>query len=141
MVIYLLVTGKKVIDKSKLTKEELEYDKKYPLWKALSPWALLIILILILNVPKDMFNYLYKTMALPITGLSANASEKINTRALWQAYTWIFVSIILSMAVIRPKVSEIKDTVKVWWKRAPRPVFSAAIFFAIGEVMNMSGFT
>jgi lactate permease len=140
MVIYLLVTGKKVIDKSKLTKEELEYEKKYPLWKALSPWALLIILILILNVPKDMFNYLYKTMALPITGLSANASEKINTRALWQAYTWIFVSIILSMAVIRPKVSEIKDTVKVWWKRAPRPVFSAAIFFAIGEVMNMSGF-
>jgi len=31
MVIYLLVTGKKVIDKSNLTSEELEYEKKYPL--------------------------------------------------------------------------------------------------------------
>ncbi len=141
MVIYLIVTGKKVIDRSRLTKEEIEYEKKYPLWKALSPWAILIVLILILNVPKDCFNFLYKTMALPITGLSANKAEKINTRALWQAYTWIFVSVILSMAIIKPKASELKDTVKTWWKRAPRPVFSAAIFFAIGEVMNMSGFS
>lgn len=29
----------------------------------------------------------------------------------------------------------------MWWKRAPRPVFSAAIFFAIGEIMNMSGYS
>jgi lactate permease len=141
MVIYLIVTGNKVIDKSKLTKEELEYEKSYPLWKALSPWALLIVIILALNVPKDMFNYLYKDMALPITGLSANNAEKINTRVLWNAYTWILVSVILSMAFIRPKASQVKETLKVWWKRAPRPVFSAAIFFAIGEVMNMSGFS
>lgn len=141
MVLYLVVTGRKVIDRSRLTKEEIEYEKKFPLWKALSPWVILIVVIIVLNVPKDSFNFLYKTMALPIKGLSANKSELIKTRALWQAYTWIFVSVILSMAIIRPKVSELKDTVKVWWKRAPRPVFSAAIFFAIGEVMNMSGFS
>lgn len=49
MVIYLLVTGKKVIDRSKLSKEELEYEKKFPLWKALMPWLLLIGLILVLT--------------------------------------------------------------------------------------------
>lgn len=139
MVIYLLVAGKKVIDKSRLTKEELEYEKEYPLFKALSPWIILIVLILVLNVPKDIFNYLYRTVTLPIKGLSADGSP-LATRALWNAYTWIFVSIFVSMIFIRPKASQLKETLKVWWKRAPRPVFSAAIFFAIGEVMNMSGF-
>jgi lactate permease len=38
-------------------------------------------------------------------------------------------------------MSQLKDTLRVWLKRAPRPVFSAAIFFAIGEVMNMSGYS
>jgi lactate permease len=139
MVMYLLVTGKKVIDKSRLTLEELEYEKKYPLWKALMPWIILIAAILALNLPKPVFNYLYRTLLLPVNNLSADG-KPIPTRAMWNAYTWIFISIILSVPFLRPKVSELRDTMKVWWKRAPRPVFSAAIFFAIGEVMNMSGF-
>lgn len=138
MAIYLLVTGKKIIDKSKLTKEELEYEKKYPLWKALTPWVILVVVILVLNIPKPIYDYLYSTLKLPVTGLTADG-KPIATRFIWNAYTWIFVSIILSMAFIRPSVSQLKDTVKTWWKRAPRPVFSAAIFFAIGEVMNLSG--
>jgi lactate permease len=139
MVLYLIATGKKVIDKSKLTTEELEYEKKYPLWKALTPWALLIVLILVLNVPTSIFNTLYRTFTLPIMGLTADG-KPILTRALWNAYTWIFVSIFLSMIVIRPTASQVKDTFKVWLKRAPRPVFAAAIFFVIGEIMNLSGF-
>lgn len=139
MIVYLKVTGKKIIDKSILTEEEREYEKKYPLWKALSPWAILIGVILILNVPKSIFDYLYRTALFPIKGLTADGSP-IATRLLWNAYTWIFVSVILSMIILRPTAIQLKDTVKVWWKRAPKPVFSAAIFFAIGEVMNMSGF-
>lgn len=139
MVLYLVVTGKKVIDRSKLSKEELEYEKKYPLWKALMPWIILIVVILALNVPKEMFNYLYRTLKLPIVGLAADG-KNIDTRALWNAYTWIFVSIILSIPFLKPSAAQIKETVRAWWKRAPRPVFSAAIFFAIGEVMNMSGY-
>lgn len=140
MIIYLKVTGKKFIDKSLLTKEELEYEKKYPLWKALSPWIILIVLILALNLPQDMFNYLYRTMKMPVSGLAADG-RNIDTRALWNAYTWIFVSIILSFFIIRPGITQIKESVSTWWKRAPRPVFSAAIFFAVGEVMNMSGYS
>lgn len=139
MVIYLLATGKKVIDRSKLTKEELEYEKKYPLWKALMPWILLIVAILALNLPKDIFNFLYTQLKLPIKGISADG-KGIDTRALWNAYTWIFISTILSIPFLRPTKSQLQDTLKLWVKRAPRPVFSAAIFFAIGEIMNMSGY-
>jgi len=58
MAVYLTVAGKKVIDKSRLTPEELAYEKSYPLWKAFMPWVLLIVLILALNLPKDVFNSL-----------------------------------------------------------------------------------
>ena len=141
MVIYLKATGKKVIDRSKLTNEELDYEKKYPLWKAFTPWIILIVVIIALNMPKNVFDFLYKDMAMPIKGLTADFKDVIKTRVLWNAYTWIFVSILLSMFFIRPKASQIKETLLVWKKRAPRPVFSAAIFFAIGEIMNMSGFS
>lgn len=139
MVIYLKATGKKVIDKSRLTPEELEYEKKYSLWKAVTPWGLLIILILALNIPTEMFNYLYRQVTLPIAGLSADG-KPIMTRALWNAYTWILVSTILSIVFIKPTASQLKETFRVWWKRAPRPVFAVAIFFSIGEIMNMSGY-
>ena len=139
MALYLRLTGKKVIDKSNLTPEELAYEKTYPLWKAFMPWILLIVCILVLNVPKPAFDFLYRKAQLPINGLNADGTP-IATRALWNAYTWIFVSTILSMIFLRPTTAQLKATVATWWKRAPRPVFSAAIFFAIGEVMNMSGY-
>lgn len=140
MVIYLKVTGKKLIDRSQLTPEELAFEKTYPLWRALSPWVILVLLILALNVPKDVFNYLYRELKMPINGLTANGAP-LETRALWQAYTWILASIVLSIPFLRPSGAQIKDSLNVWIKRAPRPVFSAAIFFAIGEIMNMSGYS
>ena len=140
MIVYLKITGRKLIDKSQLSKEELAYEASYPLWRALSPWLILVLLILALNVPQDVFNYLYRELRLPINGLTANGAP-LETRALWQAYTWIFASIVLSLPFIRPSRAQFNDSIAVWIKRAPRPVFSAAIFFAIGEIMNMSGFS
>jgi lactate permease len=104
------------------------------------PWMLLVALILALNVPKDIFNYLYRTLKLPVNGLCADG-KPLDTRALWQAYTWIFASIVLAIPFMRPTAAQIRDSLAVWLKRAPRPVFAAAIFFAIGEVMNMSGYS
>lgn len=139
MAAYLKLTGNKIIDRSRLTSADIECEKSYPLWKALMPWILLIVIILVLNIPKPAFNYLYRTLLLPVNNLSPDG-KPIATRALWNAYTWIFVSTVLSIPILKPSASQLKDTARVWLKRAPRPVFSAAIFFSIGEVMNMSGF-
>lgn len=139
MIFYLYATGRKVIDKSKLSAEELAYEKSYPLWKALMPWVLLIVSIMVLNVPKSVFDFLYREALFSVQGIAADGSP-IPTRALWNAYTWIFLSTVLSMLFIKPTPAQFKETLRVWGKRAPRPVFSAAIFFAIGELMNMSGF-
>jgi lactate permease len=139
MALYLRLTGKKIIDRSRLTAEEVRYEKDFPLWKALLPWALLIVIVLILNIPKDSFNYLYRILKLPVNGLTADG-KPLDTRALWQAYTWILVSTLLAIPFLKPTATQLRETLKIWWKRAPRPVFAAAIFFAIGEVMNMSGY-
>lgn len=140
MAIYLKLTGKKVINKSILTDEERAYEKKYPLWKALSPWVILIGIILALNLPKPLYDLLYKHLTFPINGITVDG-KPIATRFLWNAYTWIAVAVVLSMLIIRPKKSELRESFKTWMKRAPRPVFSAAIFFAIGDIMNYSGWS
>ena len=143
MAVYLKLTKRPVIDKSMLTAEEIAYARQHPLWKALTPWFILIVLILALNLPKPVFNYLYRTLTLPIQGIAANDAliKGIPTRALWNAYTWILASILLAIPLIRPSKTEWREIFKAWSKRAPRPVFSAAIFFAIGEIMNMAGFS
>lgn len=140
MLAYLKVTGKKIIDKSILTEEERAYEKQFPLLKALSPWILLIVIILVLNVPQPIFDQLYRVWLFAIPGVTADG-KPIATRFLWNAYTWIFVSTVLSCLILWPTGKQLKETGKAWIKRAPRPVLAAAIFFSIGEVMNMSGYS
>jgi lactate permease len=139
MVLYLKLTGRRVIDRSRLTKEDLAIEASMPLWKAVSPWVILIVLILAMNLPKSLFDFFYYQFTLPISGLAANGMP-IPTRAIWNAYTWIFVSVIISIPILNTTKAQLASTFRLWGKRAPRPVFAAAIFFSIGEVMNMSGF-
>jgi lactate permease len=139
MAVFLKLGGGKLIDKSRLTDEERAYERQYPLWKALVPWALLIVMVLALNIPKSVFHVLYRQWKFPVVGLSANGMP-LDTRFVWNAYTWILVSVILAIPIMRPSRRQIADSLRVWWRRAPRPVFSAAIFFAIGEIMNMAGY-
>ncbi|MEI6603326.1 MAG: L-lactate permease [Clostridia bacterium] len=145
MALYLKITGKKIFERQHLTPDDIACEKTMPLWKSLMPWGLLIAIVLILNLPQDIFKILYRDLLFPIKGLAVGpettpVANDINTRWLWNAYTWIFVSTILAIPFIVTKKSQITDAVKVWLKRAPRPVFAAAIFFAIGEIMGTSGF-
>ncbi len=139
MGLYLIVTGRPVIDQRHLIPEERALARSFPLWRALMPWTLLVVLILLLNMPQDSFNWLYRTMKMPVTGITADG-KPLDTRLLWQAYTWILVSTLLALPFLRPTAGQLREALGVWLKRAPRPVFAAAIFFAIGEIMNMSGY-
>lgn len=145
MALYLKLTGKKIFVRKNLSREDLTCEKSMPLWKALMPWGLLIILVLVLNLPQEIFKVLYRDWLFPIKDLAVGpalpvGATDINTRWVWNAYTWIFVSTILSIPFLVTKKSQISETLKIWLKRAPRPVFAAAIFFAVGEIMGTAGF-
>ncbi len=139
LALFLKITGHKFIDKSILTESEKACEKSMPLWKAFMPWILLIVIVLFLNLNKDIFNTLYYKWLFPIKGIAADGSG-IATRFVWNAYTWVLVSTIIAIPFLKPTKQQLKDTMKVWGKRAPRPVLAAAIYFAIGEVMNMAGY-
>jgi lactate permease len=140
MALYLKAMGGRVIDRERLTAEEAEAARALPLWRAASPWLILVAVVLALNLPQPVFHYLYRTLKLPIEGLTADG-RPLDTRALWQAYTWILASTLLAVPFLRPTGAQLRDTLRAWGRRAPRPVFAAAVFFAIGEVMNMAGYS
>jgi lactate permease len=107
------------------------------LMRALSPWLFLIVLCLLANEPWiGIKKFLFERIAMP-WDIIPRQPEKL--RIFWQAYWWILVSSLLALPFLKATRQRVSETLSVWWKRAPRPVFSAAIFFAIAYVINHSG--
>jgi lactate permease len=105
--------------------------------RALSPWIILVILSLVSNEPWfGIKRFLFDRVSMP-WNIIPGQPEKL--RIFWQAYWWILVSTVLALPFLRATGGQVKDTLKTWWKRAPRPVFSAAVFFAIAYIINHSG--
>ncbi len=133
---YLKLMGKPIIDRSSLAESDLRVEREMSLPRALSPWIILVVASFALNFYPPWFDALYNTFAMPV---SIIPGQTLKTRMLWNAYTWVLVSTVLSALVIRPSGDAVRDTLLKWKRRAPRPAFAAAIFFAIAFVMNNSG--
>src|SRR4030042_7113227 len=104
-------------------------ESRMPLLAAISPWLILTGCFLLVNAPfLPFFDQTFNRLSMPLEIIPA-APEKI--RLFWQAYFWIAISTFLSIPLLKTSPGIIKISVKKWLKRAPRPVFSAAIFFAI----------
>jgi lactate permease len=136
MLLYLIVLRKPIIDRSVLTGEDLKVEKEMSLLRALSPWLILVVVLLVINFYNPLFNLLFNSFAMPV---SVIPGQIIKTRMLWNAYTWVLISTVIAFVFIRPSGKVIGDTLVKWVKRTPRPAISAAIFFAIAFIMNNSG--
>ncbi|MDQ5985356.1 MAG: L-lactate permease [Syntrophus sp. SKADARSKE-3] len=136
MLAYLKLTGHSIIDRSRLTEADLSIEKNMSLFTALSPWIILIAASFAVNFYQPWFDLLYRQIAMAVSIIPGQA---IKTRMLWNAYTWVLISTIVSALFIRPTRTAVASTLAKWAKRAPRPALSAAIFFAIAFVMNNSG--
>jgi len=137
MALYLAVRKSPVFDRSVLTPEDHATESTMSLGRALSPWIILITLSLVTNEPwLGIKKLLFDKVAMPWS-IIPGQPEKL--RIFWQAYWWILVSTVLALPFLRATRGQVKDTLKTWWKRAPRPVFSAAVFFAIAYIINHSG--
>ena len=137
MLLYLKLRGLPIIDRSHLTADDFRVEQQMSLLAALSPWIILIAASFTINFYPPWFDVLFKQMDM---GVSVIQGQTIRTRMLWNAYTWVLVSTVLSAIFLRPTAACTGETLRKWLKRAPRPALSAAIFFAIAFVMNNSGF-
>ncbi|HWP98718.1 MAG TPA: L-lactate permease [Syntrophomonadaceae bacterium] len=137
MVAYTKIRGEALIDRSDMDEKDLSIEHSMSLLKALAPWLILIVCCLVVNFYAPLYNYLYKTIQMPFSPVGP---KPVLTRMLWNAYTWVIISTLLAVPFLKPSGQQWKEIFSKWVKRAPRPVFSAAVFFAIAYVMMYSGF-
>ncbi|MBY8996357.1 MAG: L-lactate permease [Candidatus Thorarchaeota archaeon] len=135
--IFNRVRGKAILDRSTLDEEDIEVENGMSIYRASIPWVVLVILSLVTNMIPQIFQFLFVDLAFPVQ-IGAYPSV-INTRFLWQAYTLMLISTIVSMPFLKTDRDVLKRTLSKFRKRALRPVLAAAIFFAMADVMNFSG--
>ncbi len=137
MSLYLLILRKPLIDRTKMDETDKKALSHLSLLAAISPWLVLTGTSLLVNAPfLPFFNLTFSRLAMPLE-IIPGAPEKV--RFFWQAYFWIAVSTIVTLPLIKANANQVKVSFRKWLKRAPRPVFSAAIFFSIAYVINQSG--
>ncbi len=137
MLLYLWVARKPMHDRSVLNAADLTAENHMPLWRALSPWLILVFFATLVNLPSLPFYTLtFKTLAMPLA-IIPTAPEKV--RLFWQAYFWILVSTLLALPLLKPSRKQMGDSLLKWLKRAPRPMLASAAFFSLAYIMNHSG--
>ena len=135
--IFLKVKNKPIIDRTLLDEKDFEVERSISLRRASIPWIVLVILSLSTNLIPQVFNFLFYDLAFPVA--IGGYPGTINTRFLWQAYTLMLVSTVISMPFLKINRDVLKRTFSTFKRRALRPVLASAIFFAMADVMNFSG--
>ncbi len=135
---YTKLRGRSIIDRSNLTEDDLKIEEGMSLKKASIPWTILVILCLATTLI-DPIKYLLAVQLDWVVQVGTYPAG-ISTKILWQAYTLMFIATLLSLPFFKHDKETMKRTFSTFMKRAPRPVLAAAIFFAMAEVMNYSGY-
>jgi len=137
LIIFNKIQGKPILDRDTLDENDAKVESDMSIYRASIPWVVLVILSLVTNMIPQIFQVLFVDLAFPIQ--IGGYPGQIYTRFLWQAYTLMLVSTIVSIPFFRAKRGALNRTIVIFIKRAPRPVLAAAIFFAMAEIMNFSG--
>ena len=142
LLLYRVVQGKPIfVKKEAAAKKPTAADggavaPAMPLWRALSPWILLVAFCFIISPPDInnwLLNLLGNTQKIHVVG-----DQYVNLKLLTQAYVWVLVSTVISAPLLLRSRAEVTKTLKVWIRRAWSPTVAAAIFFAIAYVMFWS---
>ena len=135
LILVAKMKGIKIIDTNVLTEEEKEKDKRMSLVRALSPWLFLILFVSLINfIPR-----LYYLFNIQLPFKIVIGEIVIVTKFLSHAYFWMFVATLCSVPFLGLGKKRTVETLRLWGKRSFRPVYSAAIFFAIAFIMLYSG--
>ena len=144
--LYTRIRGRKMIDRSELTEEDQTVEGSMSLKRAAIPWIVLVVLSLVTTLVEPIKQFLASDLDAVLTFGQVLVGGDIrpyavSTKFLWQAYTLMLIATLVSVPFLSRDRQVLGNTMRRFLKRAPRPVLAAAIFFAMAEVMNFSGFT
>lgn len=137
LALVLRLRGLPVWREGELSPDELAAKRSMSLWRAASPWLLLLLFATLVNVKAlPLFDLLFKKLPLAVTLVPGRPTA---TRVLWQAYTWVLVATLVAAVWLKPSAAQWRAALARTRQRAPRPVFAAAVFFAVAYVIDHSG--
>jgi len=140
MMLILKLMGRKVYDSSHFTDEDRKIEKTMGIVKAVSPWILLVVFILITNLIAPIREFLYDKLSMPVEVMKGPKVKPIFTRVLWQSYTWILISTIISIFIFKMDKNALKNAWDKTKSRIPKPFWSSTVFFLMAYVMMYSGY-
>jgi lactate permease len=73
--------------------------------------------------------------------LFSNPGKFVDMNVLSQIYTWLIVSILITILLLRPKREVLARTNRIWFKRIWSPFIAYSVYFAIAYVMAYSAMT
>lgn len=118
--------------------DEMERDPALmPLWKAVLPWVLLVVLVIIISIPQiqsGLYTLLGKIQVIHVV-----ANKVVDLKLMNQAYFWVVVSTLLAAPFLVRSREEGTKIIHLWLKRAWAPTLATAFFFAIAYIMDWSG--
>jgi lactate permease len=137
MLLYLRVRGRRIVDRTLLQEADRQTERGMTLGLAVLPWLLLVAFSVLTNYrPLGLYNLFFSRFSMPLEIVPGRPEQ---VRLLWQAYTWLMVATLLAIPFYRMNRGALAGAWRKTLRRAPRPAFAAAIFFAIAYVLNHSG--
>jgi lactate permease len=136
MLVFLRATGHRLIDRSSLADADLGVEREMTLVLAVLPWILLVVFSVLTNFGRiGLYDVLFNRASMPIA-IVPGRPEKL--RMLWHAYTWVLVATLIAIPFYRMGRARLAAAGRKTLRRAPRPAFAAAVYFAIAYVLNHS---
>ncbi|MEM3444889.1 MAG: L-lactate permease [Thermoplasmata archaeon] len=120
-----------ILAASKHTSSEKFEMKKF--LRAISPWLVLIAFALVISVPQI-------TQALKaVDGPAFYIFDKaVDFDVLIQIYTWIFLTCLIAIPLLKLKSGQVKKVTRLWAGRILQPFLAYSLFFAIAYIMAWS---
>ena len=137
MLAYVRLSGRRIIDRDALGDEDRRIEDGMGLGRAVLPWLLLVVFSVLTNFGRiGLYPILFQKLAMPLE-LVPGKPERL--RMLWQAYTWVLIATLIALPFYRMGAARLGAAWAKTLRRAPRPAFAAAVYFAIAFVLNHSG--
>lgn len=106
------------------------------IFNACLPFILLVIISLVVNIPSIKMKLESLLGQTEVIRIIADKKEDINI--LGNVWFWIMVVSIVSIFILKPSLSQLKNATVTWFTRIWGPFFAYSLFFAVAFIMAWS---
>lgn len=116
--------------------KDADYPARGEVFRAFSPWIILIILASIVSIPQ--IDSWLSSVPGNLENITIFANQNVDFNFLSQIYTWIFIAILLSLFTLKPTKEQTKKAFNIWLRRFLGPFLTFGVYFSISYVMARS---